>query len=264
MLFSVQNLSAGYAEKEIIHDISFNVDAHTVLGILGANASGKTTLLKSIGGLLPHSGQCSIYDESLEKLSFKERAKRISWIPQRSILDESLSVLDIVLMGFTAHLSLFEQPSNAMRQCAIEAIETVGLANYTDRPYQSLSEGQKQLCIWARTLITGSRVMLLDEPESALDFHQRRRMLHLVTSWVHDADRCAVIVLHDPQLAFEVCDCILLLKDGRNVGKICPKVDSISKMNRDLKEVFTGCTLYECVDNYHKTHLILLNEPNER
>ena len=112
-------------------------------------------------------------------------------------------------MGFNPQLGLLERPSAAMQAKAREALRQVGLEDRADENYQHLSEGQKQLCILARTLAVDARLLLLDEPESALDFQHRHRLLALLRGWAGAGRRAALVALHDPALALNGCDGLL-------------------------------------------------------
>lgn len=199
--FSVKGLCAGYEKGHVVDDISFGLDRGVLMGILGANGSGKTTLLKAVCGIVPHEGTCILDGTMLEGLSARSIAKICSYIPQRSGITIDISVMDVVLMGFNPWLGLLERPNAGMHEAAVRALAQVGLAGRAEENYLHLSEGQKQLCILARTLVTKSKLLLLDEPESALDFRYRYRMLDILHSWVREKKIGAIATLHDPGLA---------------------------------------------------------------
>ena len=177
-----------------IDQLSMEIHAGEIWGILGHNGSGKTTLLKSLCGILPHEGTCTLDQTVLEELSPKQLARLVSYIPQRSGISIDISALDVVLMGFNPQLGLLEHPTKAMQQTAMDALAQVGLAEKAHTNYMHLSEGQKQLCIMARTLVAGSKLLLLDEPESALDFHYRYKILSLLRNWVTQSHSSATIL----------------------------------------------------------------------
>lgn len=259
----VRHLTVGYGGKTILHDLSFSVPSGTLTGILGANGSGKTTLLKAICGILPHTGRCLLEQEPLEGLTPRKLAQRCSYIPQRSGISIDISVLDVVLMGFNPHLGLLEHPNREMRQTACHLLAQVGLAGREQDNYLKLSEGQKQLCILARTLVSGSKLLLLDEPESALDFRHRYRMLECLTRWVSEDTRGAVITLHDPGLALTCCDQLLLLKDAQIIGLLRPAVHSLAHMEATLGQIYGKITLTKCRDRTGRAHLVMLKEQED-
>lgn len=140
------------------------------------------------------------------------------------------------------------------------ALEQVGLSGKAQENYLHLSEGQKQLCILARTLVSGSRLLLLDEPESALDFRFRYRMLALLQTWVKQEQRAALVTLHDPMLALNCCDKLILLADGCVCGTLLPRTDSLEKMARMLEEIYGSIELQRCCTPSGRTHLVMLKE----
>lgn len=257
---SVNGITAGYGKHNVIENISFNLDSGTLMGIIGANGSGKTTLLKAICGILPHQGTCTLEQTVLEKLSPKQIAKSICYIPQRSGISIDISALDVVLMGFNPRLGLLEHPTRAMKETAMLALAQVGLAGKEETNYLHLSEGQKQLCILARTLVSGSKLLLLDEPESALDFRFRHQMLSLLRNWVTTEKSSAIVTLHDPALALNFCDKLLLVSSGGVLEIIDPKRDPLDKMEQRLSMVYGNISLQRCHNRKGEAQIVMLRE----
>ena len=258
--FSVNGLCAGYGGVRVFEDITFEIAEGTLIGILGANGSGKTTFLKAVCGILPHEGTCVLDGTMLEGLSPRNIAKLCSYIPQRSGITIDISVLDVVLMGFNPQLGLLARPDASMREAALLALAQVGLAGREEENYLHLSEGQKQLCILARTLVTQSKLLLLDEPESALDFRYRYRMLEIIRSWVNEKKIGAIATLHDPSLALNYCDRILLLHEGKLLGCISPMEDELSHMEALLSKVYGSVSLTQVPNRSGQTQLVMLKE----
>lgn len=258
--FSANEICAGYPGKPVLRNISFTAEKGCLTGILGANGSGKTTLLKALCGILPHCGACSLAGTVLEGLSARQLARLCSYIPQRSGICLDISALDVVLMGFNPRLGLLEHPDSAMRASARQALEQVGLSGMEDENFQHLSEGQKQLCILARTFAADSRLLLLDEPESALDFRLRYAVLAQLRSWLQEGERCGIVTLHDPSLALNYCDTLLLLSGGELAGSICPRTDPLDQMEQQLAGIYGPVSLVRCRTQSGKEHLIMLKE----
>ena len=238
----VRNLCAGYGKTRIVHELSFTLEAGQLLGILGPNGCGKTTLLKGICGIVPSQGDCILEGVNLSALSPKALAQRCSYIPQRSGIGIDISALDVVLTGFNPRLGLLEYPNAAMREQAKQALADAGLAGMEEKNYQTMSEGQKQLCILARTMVSEARLLLLDEPESALDFGGRYRMLRQVRSRMGPR-RAAIVTLHDPQLSLNCCDELLLMDAGQKTAVLHPASDRLDTMEERLAALYGPLTL---------------------
>lgn len=258
--FQADKLQAGYAKKEIIHTLSFTLERNSLTAVLGANGSGKTTLLKALCGILPHQGTCSVDGICLEQLSPKHLAQICSYIPQRSGISIDISAMDVVLMGFNPKLKMLEYPNSRMKSLAADALTLVGLSEHMNQNYMTLSEGQKQLCILARTLAADSKMLLLDEPESALDFQYRYKMLNIIRNWVNEHDRCALTALHDPMLALNFCDRLILLKNGRLLDTLNPRTDTLERMETSLAQIYGSINLQRCTDRQGTSHLIMIKE----
>lgn len=258
--FEAKHIIAGYGRTMIVSDVSFSMESGCLTGVIGANGSGKTTLLKALCGILPHAGECVLDGTVLEQLSARQMARLCSYIPQRSGVSIDISVLDVVLMGFNPQLPLLSHPTAAMRAQAQEALAQVGLHEKADVNYLHLSEGQKQLCILARTLVSESRLLLLDEPESALDFRFRYSMLDLLRRWTADKQRSAIVTLHDPSLALNCCDQLLLLENGAISHILHPSADSLERMEEALSRIYGSVSLHRLSSRSGRAQLVMLKE----
>lgn len=258
--FSVNHLSAGYGKNNVLSDVCFSLDEGEIIGVLGANGCGKTTLLKCICGILPHDGQCTLSGENIDNLPAKQIAQKCSYIPQRSGLAIDISVFDVVMMGFNPKLRLFEYPDEKMKKAGEDALAMVGLFEKKDDNYMTLSEGQKQLCIIARTLVSGAKLLLLDEPESALDFKLRYKTFLLLKEWIKNNKSSAIVTLHDSTLALNYCDQLLLLDDGKVLCSICPKTDSVEYMEKMLSQIYGKVSLQKCCTKDGNESIVMIKE----
>lgn len=258
--FRAESLTVSYGASRIIDGCSFALENGCVTGLLGANGSGKTTLLRAICGILPHGGSCTLDGTALEEVSVRQLAKLCAYIPQRSGISIDIPVIDVVLMGFHARLGLLGHPTAAMRRAASAALTSVGLGGMEEHNYLHLSEGQKQLCIFARTLVTDCRMLILDEPESALDYRLRYRMLTLLRERIGQRRGCALVALHDPVLALNCCDRLLFLSGGRIAGAVSPMTDPPEETERQLSSVYGPVQLSRCVSRTGTAQWVMLRD----
>ena len=193
----------------------------------------------------------------LENMSVRKRAGMISYIPQRTGISISMTVREVCLLGFNPQLHMLESYNSNMRHRADKAIDSVGLAGLYDTDFLTLSEGQKQLCILARTLIEDSALLLLDEPDSALDFSNRHMLMKHIRNIISD-NKCALMCIHSPELALEYCDRILLMKDGKIVSDIDVHAASLSEINEKMSLIYDNINVTEFTDAKGNVHRIVL------
>lgn len=255
----VQDLTVRYGAAAVLQGVSFSVPvAGQLIGLLGVNGSGKTTLLKAAAGLLPHTGQCLLNGVPLESLSTRRLAQTVSYIPQQSGISVSLSAREVVLMGFNPRLGVLQSPTAAMRAAADEALRTVGLADKAGQDYLTLSGGEKQLCILARTIAEDAPLLLLDEPDSALDLANRSRMTALLAQLVHTGGKTALVCLHDPALALDSCDILVVLQGGGVAAVLHPRTDPPAVLQAALAAVYGPLELLPVTDCRGRRRLALL------
>lgn len=258
-LLKTEKLSVSRGERRILKELSFELGEGRILGLLGENGCGKTTLLKAVCGILPYEGSCTLNGEEVALLSPKKRARQCSYVPQKSGLSVEVSVLDAVLMGFNPILGFMEVPGEAMIRIAVEKLKLLGLSEKAEENYLSLSEGQKQLCILARSLVSDAKLLLLDEPESALDIRARFRLMELVQKEAA-LGKSAVVALHDPQLALNFCDALLLLKDGEASLIADLKKTGLPELELQLRRLYGPLTLAVCRSGTGKNQTVMLLE----
>ena len=258
-MFTVENLAVRLGDKNILQNVHFTIDTPgQLVGILGANGSGKTTLLRAVAGLLPHTGCCLMDGVPLESLSTRCLAQTVSYIPQQSGISVSMSAREAVLMGCNPRLGVLQSPTAAMCAAAEEALRTVGLADKAEQDYLTLSGGEKQLCILARTIAEDAPLLLLDEPDSALDLANRSRMTALLAQLVHTGGKTALVCLHDPALALDSCDILVVLQGGGVAAVLHPRTDPPAVLQAALAAVYGPLELLPVTDCRGRRRLALL------
>jgi len=249
VVLSLQKVYVGYGGRIITRDISFDIEAGEVCALLGLNGSGKTTLLKGICGFLPLSGG-HIYtgDINLTSLNERKRARYVSYIPQRHSKLTGVTVIDAVLMGFNVNLGVLELPSAEDKALAMKALEKMEIPHLAGEDFSRLSEGQKQLVILARTLVQNAPVMLMDEPDSALDFPNKHKTLARIRGLVRSEGKACLVTLHDPNLALDYCDKLVLLDNGQVVSELHLSGASRDDIQSCLSSVYENIAV--CEVNY--------------
>lgn len=258
-MFTVENLTVRLGGRNILQNLSFTIGAPgQLVGLLGVNGSGKTTLLRAVAGLLPHTGRCTLDGVPLESLTTKRLAQIVSYIPQQSGISVSMSARDVVLMGCNPRLGVLQSPTAAMHAAADKALHTVGLADKAGRDYLTLSGGERQLCILARTIVEDAPLLLLDEPDSALDLANRSHMTALLAEFVHASGKTALLCLHDPMLMLDWCDMLIVLQNGQAAATLHPRTDPVETLQSALAAVYGPLDLLPVTDRTGRARLALL------
>src|SRR5262245_12977006 len=215
MILEGRDLSIGYRDRVVGRKLDVALVAGQVVALLGPNGGGKTTLLKTLTGLIPPlAGEIHIDGTPLKQLTVRDRACLIGYVPQVHIGAFAFSVEDVVLMGRGAHRSLFAGPSPNDYEVARSAIKRVGIAHLAGRPYTMISGGERQLALIARTLAQQAQIVLLDEPTSNLDFGNQGKVMREIRS-LADHGLAIALSTHDPNQALHNADRAILIKNGR-------------------------------------------------
>lgn len=214
MLLEIKNLRGGYGSGDIVKGVSCRADAGEVLCILGPNGCGKTTLFRLLLGMLPATGGEVYMDGRVAgKMSPKVRAKLAAYIPQNHTPVFSYTVLELVVMGRASHFSAIGSPRAKDRELAFAALERLGASHLADKPYSSLSGGQRQLALVARAICQSARILIMDEPAANLDYANRQLLMEMTTELAQKG-YCIVMSTHSPDSPFAVGHKVLMMKEG--------------------------------------------------
>lgn len=250
-LLTLDHVTAGYGGKPVVHEVCLDVEEGEFCALLGLNGSGKTTLLRSVCGLNSiDTGRCFVNGLDCTCFHERKRAQYISYIPQQHSKMQGVAVLDVVLMGLNPHLGLLNSPTASDRTLAEEALARMGLKEFVGKDFSRLSQGQKQMVILARTLVQNAPVMLMDEPDSALDFLNRHRMLARLKKLIHSEKKAGVITLHDPNFALAYCDRLVLLHDGVVIDQIRTDNASQEELRVCLSKIYGDIVLLQYNGRY--------------
>jgi iron complex transport system ATP-binding protein len=207
-------LGYGYPGRPVGRGLDLSLGAGEVLCVLGPNGGGKTTLFRTLLGLLPaQAGEILLDGQALAQLPRPVVARRMGYVPQGQAAQFAFTVREAVLMGRTAHVGLFAAPGAADREAAGRAIEALGIEALAERVLTELSGGERQLAMIARALAQGARLLVLDEPTASLDFGNQVRVLREVRRLAAEG-YAVVFSTHDPGQAFLAASRVLLIAHG--------------------------------------------------
>ena len=213
MKLEIKNLSCGYGKKIIIDGFNATLSSGDILCLLGPNGVGKTTLFKTILGFLPAKGGEILVDgRSLRGFSRKEFARTISYVPQAHTPPFPFKVIDVIVMGRTAHLSSFASPGKKDMEAAELALEQLGVSYLRNRVYTEISGGERQMVLIARALVQGTNFLMMDEPTSNLDFGNQVRVLENVKQLARERNLGIIMTTHYPDHAFYCGSRVALIK----------------------------------------------------
>jgi iron complex transport system ATP-binding protein len=222
MKLEAHKLAFGYPGKPIGHDVDLAVGPGDVLCLLGPNGAGKTTLFKTLLGLLPaQGGEVRIGDAPLGRMSHREIARRVAYIPQAHTPPFPYAVRDVVLMGRTAHLGPFESPGRADRDATDRALDLLGIRDLAAEDYTRISGGQRQLALIARALAQETPLLVMDEPTASLDFGNQALVLRQVRR-LSAQGFGLVLSTHNPDHAFACATRVALLHGGTVIAEGMP------------------------------------------
>ncbi len=205
--------------KQILNDVSLNVETGSITGLIGPNGSGKSSLLRCIyRALRPDSGRITLDGDDLSGLDIRETARRIAVVLQEYPSDFQFTVGEIVSMGRNPHKGMFDRDTATDRSIIRDSLVRVGLAGFSHRNFNTLSGGEKQRVVIARTLAQQARFLVLDEPTNHLDIRYQLETMELVKG----LGLTSLAALHDLNIAANYCDFIHVIDRGRIVASGTP------------------------------------------
>jgi iron complex transport system ATP-binding protein len=256
----VENAGFYYQPKKyIFRDIDFTLNGGEALCIIGAHGCGKTTLLDCALGLTPLvDGKVFVGGRLLADMKPADIAKEMAYIPQSHKTTFAYTVLDVVTMGRTSALGPFSAPGREEREIAMCALEEVGMTDFADRTYTTLSGGELQLVIIARAIAQEAKVLVMDEPTSHLDFFHEMKVMEIIAELVMDKGMSVLMATHFLNQAYfleniGVKTKVALMKDG---GFSSEGVPSVMLTTENLEETFNIAT--EIVQDSRHTRKYIL------
>jgi iron complex transport system ATP-binding protein len=223
-ILQVEQCSFQFDTTPILQQVSFDVKAGEIFGVIGPNGSGKTTLLRAISGLLtPQSGKIRVNGEDIHSLPVAKRARMISCVPQARALPANFSAWEVVLLGRTPYLQWTGTPTEKDKQITADAMQATNTWQLRNRLINELSGGEQQRLLLARAIAQDTPILLLDEPITHLDLKHQVSILKQIHRLVEEQQLAVLITLHDLNWAAQFCQRIGVLSQGRLVAQGDPQ-----------------------------------------
>ena len=240
VILEVKNLSAGY-RSPVVSNVDLQAASGELVGILGRNGLGKTTLLRGItGDARRFSGTVRVCGRDCAGLSVRQQARLMAVLPQKNQIPQGITGRDILEMSGYAGGSLWGGVTEKLQGRICLWAERLKIGELLDRDCACLSVGQQQMILLCRLLVQDTPVLLLDEPNAALDYVNTQAIFHMLKSVLREQGKAAVAVLHDPQLALQWCDRLLLMENGTVTETLCPGSMQAEQLTRSLGRLFPG------------------------
>ncbi len=234
MSIRTDNLTWKIGAKTILDGVSFEAQPGQMLGLLGPNGSGKTSLLRLLAGLKkPHSGSVTLEGRNIKNIGRRAMAQRVAFVEQHATTNSNLKVIDVVKLGRFPHRSMFSGWSKADDDAVAQALERAGMTEKRNERWQSLSGGEKQRAHIARALAQSPKELILDEPTNHLDIQHQISLMRLVSG----LPVTSIIALHDLNHAAMFCDRLIVMQKGKIVAAGAPEEIVTEDLLRDVFSV---------------------------
>ncbi len=234
--FSARNIVAGYDKKIIVNGIDVVIPSNEISVIIGANACGKSTLLKTLARLIkPVSGEIVLDGKQISSIGSKQLARSLGLLPQSPVVPEGIMVSDLVARGRFPYQTFLKGMDKKDYEAVEEALDIMGITELANRSVDELSGGQRQRVWIAMALAQQTDILLLDEPTTFLDIAYQIEILDLLTDLNRRRKTTIVMVLHDINLSARYADHIFAVHKGRLVAQGKPAEVITEAM---MKQVF--------------------------
>lgn len=215
-MIEIKDLGFDYNGKPVLDGVSLEIIPGEVLGILGPNGCGKTTLLRTLNkNLSPREGCILLEGDDLAEMTKKDIAKKIAVVPQTNEIKFAFTVKEIVSMGRMPFIESFSGESNEDLEIIDDSMKKARIWDFRNRRINTMSGGERQRAIIARALAQTPKYLLMDEPTLHLDVNHQIEALEMVKKLSDETGLTVVIVSHDLQIVSKYCDRVIMLKDHR-------------------------------------------------
>lgn len=212
-MLRAEHIAIGYSKKTILSDLNFSADSGERIALLGLNGTGKSTLLRTLAGLLRvKSGSVKLAGEDINVLRSDERARRLAVVTTERMKTGNMTAFEVVSMGRYPYTGIFGRLNAADEEAIRASLETCGVLDLQEQFFAELSDGQKQRTLIARALAQETPVILLDEPTSFLDVRGKAEVFDLLRKL---PEKLILFSTHEVERAMEVASrCWVIDEDG--------------------------------------------------
>ncbi|AJY74365.1 ABC transporter ATP-binding protein [Paenibacillus beijingensis] len=230
-----EQLHIGYGNRTIVEDLNLHIPDGKITALVGANGSGKSTILKTMARIMkPEAGQVLLDGKSIQRRSTKEVATQLAILPQHPTAPDGLTVAELVSYGRFPHQRGIGSLSADDRKAIRWALEVTGMAEFDSRPVDQLSGGQRQRAWIAMSIAQDTEILFLDEPTTFLDMAHQLEVLHLLRRLNREEGRTIVMVVHDLNHAAQYAEHVVAIKQGRIAAEGAPESVITCDMLRDV------------------------------
>ena len=224
-MLKIDELEFAYDTHQVIGGVSFEAHSGEVIGVIGPNGCGKTTLFKLImGAYKPSKGTISINGQNIDQLSSLDRSELLAYVPQNPDSPQGFTVGELVMMGRNPYLSLIDWGKPEDFVIAEKALLKTGLTDYIDRPLDHLSGGERQSAFIAMAMAQETQLLLLDEPTANLDLRNQAILMSMVYELSRENETTVIMAMHDLTLAAQWCDKFIMLLNGSVFTEGSPEI----------------------------------------
>ncbi len=224
-MLRIDELEFAYDTHQVIRGVSFEAHSGEVIGVIGPNGCGKTTLFRLImGAYKPSKGTISINGQNIDQLSSLDRSELLAYVPQNPDSPQGFTVGELVMMGRNPYLSLIDWGKPEDFVIAEKALLKTGLTDYIDRPLDHLSGGERQSAFIAMAMAQETQLLLLDEPTANLDLRNQAILMSMVYELSRENETTVIMAMHDLTLAAQWCDKLIMLLNGSVFTEGSPEI----------------------------------------
>ncbi|MEK7991616.1 MAG: ABC transporter ATP-binding protein [Thiotrichaceae bacterium] len=222
MSLVLSEVSISIKQKSLVQNINCQLETGQLIGLLGTNGAGKTSLLRAMAGLMIYSGKISFNQAVMKTLHRADYAKQVAYLAQKQQIHWALSVEQIIGLGRLPHLSRWQSLSALDEKIIASTMQQTETLDFASRPITELSGGEQARVLLARAMAVQAPILLADEPVTSLDPYHQLRVMELLQRYAQQGN-LVIAVLHDFNLAARFCQQILLLHQGQLIAQGSPQ-----------------------------------------